>query len=173
MNSEPPSLSMDIAANDAALEGALDCPSNVTGLVTLAHGSGSSWLSSRNRYVIDQPHAAGLGTLSFDLSSIEGAPHVLRHFDIALPAYRPQGVIHATDSVARERSLQLGYFGASTGAAIAILTAFELDDACTIKAVTNRGDRPDFASRCALVRLACPTLLVVGAADLDVPDLSR
>ncbi|NMG73049.1 alpha/beta hydrolase, partial [Azoarcus communis SWub3 = DSM 12120] len=90
MNSEPLSLSMDIVADDAVLEGALDCPGNATGLVIFAHGSGSSRFSPRNRYVADQLHAAGLGTLLFDLLSAEEASHASCRFDIALLARRLQ-----------------------------------------------------------------------------------
>jgi pimeloyl-ACP methyl ester carboxylesterase len=173
MNAEPLSLSMDIVADDAVLEGTLDCPGNATGLVIFAHGSGSSRFSPRNRYVADQLHAAGLGTLLFDLLSAEEASHASCRFDIALLARRLQTATHAVGSIARERSLRLGYFGASTGAAAAILAASELDDACAIEAVVSRGGRPDLAGQRALARLACPTLLIVGAADLDVLDLNR
>ena len=173
MNAEPLSLSMDIVADEAVLEGTLHCPGNATGLVIFAHGSGSSRLSPRNRYVADQLHAAGLGTLLFDLLSADEASHASCRFDIGLLARRLQTATHAVRSIARERSLRLGYFGASTGAAAAILAASEQDDACPIEAVVSRGGRPDLAGQRALSTLACPTLLIVGAADLDVLDLNR
>lgn len=173
MNPEPLSLSMDIVADEAVLEGTLDCPGNATGLVIFAHGSGSSRHSPRNQYVAHQLHAAGLGTLLFDLLSAEEASHASCRFDIDLLARRLHTATHAVGSIARERRLRLGYFGASTGAAAAILAAAEQDDACPIEAVVSRGGRPDLAGQRALSNLACPTLLIVGAADLDVLDLNR
>lgn len=173
MNAEPLSLSMDIVADEAVLEGTLTCPGNATGLVIFAHGSGSSRLSPRNRYVADQLHAAGLGTLLFDLLSADEALHASCRFDIGLLARRLQTATHAVRSIARKRGLRLGYFGASTGAAAAILAAAEPDDSYPIEAVVSRGGRPDLAGQSALSKLTCPTLLIVGAADLDVLDLNR
>nr|WP_311529331.1 alpha/beta hydrolase [uncultured Ralstonia sp.] len=173
MNAEPLSLGMDIVADDAVLEGSLTCPANAVGLVIFAHGSGSSRLSPRNRYVADHLHAARLGTLLFDLLSAEEAAHASCRFDIGLLARRLRTATHAVRSIARERRLRLGYFGASTGAAAAILAAAEPDDACPIEAVVSRGGRPDLAGQRALGKLACPTLLIVGAADLEVLDLNR
>lgn len=173
MNAEPLSLSMDIVADEAVLEGTLTCPGNATGLVIFAHGSGSSRLSPRNRYVADQLHAAGLGTLLFDLLSADEASHASCRFDIGLLARRLQTATHAVGDIARKRGLRLGYFGASTGAAAAILAAAEPDDSFPIEAVVSRGGRPDLAGQSALSKLTCPTLLIVGAADLDVLDLNR
>lgn len=173
MNAEPLSLSMDIVADEAVLEGTLTCPGNATGLVIFAHGSGSSRLSPRNRYVADQLHAAGLGTLLFDLLSADEALHASCRFDIGLLARRLQTATHAVGDIARKRGLRLGYFGASTGAAAAILAAAEPDDSFPIEAVVSRGGRPDLAGQSALSKLTCPTLLIVGAADLDVLDLNR
>lgn len=173
MNAEPLTLSMDIVVDEAVLEGTLTCPGNATGLVIFAHGSGSSRLSPRNRYVADQLHAAGLGTLLFDLLSAEEASHASCRFDIGLLAQRLHAATHAAGSTARERGLPLGYFGASTGAAAAILAAAEPNEAHPIEAVVSRGGRPDLAGQSALINLACPTLLIVGAADLNVLELNR
>ncbi|MET3444827.1 alpha/beta hydrolase [Ralstonia sp. 1138] len=173
MNAEPLSLSMDIVADEAVLEGTLTCPSNATGLVIFAHGSGSSRLSPRNRYVADQLRAAGLGTLLFDLLSADEALHASCRFDIGLLARRLHTATHGVGDIARKRGLRLGYFGASTGAAAAILAAAEPDDSYPIEAVVSRGGRPDLAGQSALSKLTCPTLLIVGAADLDVLDLNR
>lgn len=164
---------MDIVADEAVLEGRLTCPGNATGLVIFAHGSGSSRLSPRNRYVADQLHAAGLGTLLFDLLSADEASHASCRFDIGLLAQRLRTATHAVGDIARKRGLRLGYFGASTGAAAAILAAAEPDDTFPIEAVVSRGGRPDLAGQPALSKLTCPTLLIVGAADLDVLDLNR
>ena len=173
MHAEPLSLSMDIVADDTVLEGSLSCPGNAVGLVIFAHGSGSSRLSPRNRYVAHQLNGAGLGTLLFDLLSAEEAAHASCRFDIRLLAQRLRTATHAVGDIARERKLRLGYFGASTGAAAAILAAANADDACPIDAVVSRGGRPDLAGQHALSQLACPTLLIVGAADLAVLDLNR
>ena len=173
MNAEPLSLSMDIVADDTVLEGPLDGPGNAVGLVLFAHGSGSSRFSPRNRYVADHLHAAGLGTLLFDLLSPEEAANASCRFDISLLAQRLRTATHAVGSIARERQLRLGYFGASTGAAAAIQAASDADDTYPIEAVVSRGGRPDLAGQRALGRLACPTLLIVGAADLEVLDLNR
>ncbi|MCO5398873.1 dienelactone hydrolase family protein [Ralstonia soli] len=173
MHAEPLSLSMDIVADDAVLEGNLNCPANAFGLVIFAHGSGSSRLSPRNRYVADQLNAAGLGTLLFDLLSDDEAAHASCRFDIELLAQRLRTATRAVGNIARERKLRLGYFGASTGAAAAILAAADSDDACPIEAVVSRGGRPDLAGQHALSKLACPTLLIVGAVDLDVLGLNR
>lgn len=173
MNPEPLSLSMDIVTDDAVLEGTLSCPGTATGLVIFAHGSGSSRLSPRNRYVADQLYAAGLGTLLFDLLSPEEASHASCRFDIDLLAQRLRTATHAAGNIARERRLRLGYFGASTGAAAAIQAASEPDDAYPIEAVVSRGGRPDLAGQRALSKLGCPTLLIVGAVDLEVLDLNR
>lgn len=173
MNAEPLSLSMDIAADDAMLEGHLSCPGNAFGLVIFAHGSGTSRLSPRNRYVADQLNAAGLGTLLFDLLSAEEAAHASCRFDIGLLAQRLRAATHAVGSIARERKLRLGYFGASTGAAAAILAAANSDDAGPVEAIVSRGGRPDLAGQRALSQLTCPTLLIVGAVDLDVLGLNR
>ena len=173
MSAEPLSLSMDIVADDAVLEGTLDCPGNAVGLVIFAHGSGSSRFSPRNRYVADQLHASGLGTLLFDLLSAEEAANASCRFDINLLVRRLRTATHAVGSIARERKLRLGYFGASTGAAAAIQAAADSDDTYPIDAVVSRGGRPDLAGQHALRRLTCPPLLIVGAADLDVLDLNR
>ena len=173
MNAEPLSLSMDIVADDAVLEGSLTCPRNAFGLVIFAHGSGSSRFSPRNRYVADHLHAAGLATLLFDLLSAEEAAHASCRFDIGLLAQRLCTATRAVGSIARERKLRLGYFGASTGAAAAILAETESDEARPIDAIVSRGGRPDLAGQRALRLLACPTLLIVGAADQDVLDLNR
>jgi pimeloyl-ACP methyl ester carboxylesterase len=173
MNAEPLSLDMDIVVDDTVLEGSLSCPGNAVGLVIFAHGSGSSRHSPRNRYVADQFYAAGLGTLLFDLLSAEEAALASCRFDIDLLARRLRTATHAVGSIARERKLRLGYFGASTGAAAAIRAAAESDNACPIDALVSRGGRPDLADQQALGKLACPTLLIVGAADPDVLDLNR
>ncbi|MDE2203562.1 MAG: alpha/beta hydrolase [Burkholderiaceae bacterium] len=173
MNPEALNLSMDIVADDAMLEGNLTCPGNAIGLVIFAHGSGSSRLSPRNRFVADRLNAGGLGTLLFDLLTPDEAAHAANRFDIELLAQRLRTATHAVGHIARERQLRLGYFGASTGAAAAIQAAAAPDGPYRIDAIVSRGGRPDLAGADALAQLACPTLLIVGAADIDVLDLNR
>lgn len=173
MDFETRSLSMDIVADDAVLEGNLVCPSHATGLVIFAHGSGSSRLSPRNRFVADRLNASGLATLQFDLLTADEAAHAACRFDIDLLAQRLRIATHAVGSIARERNLRLGYFGASTGAAAAVRAATDADGLYQIDAVVSRGGRPDLAGNTALADLACPTLLIVGSADLDVLELNR
>lgn len=173
MNTETLSQRTSIVADGAVLEGHLTCPDNATGLVIFAHGSGSSQWSPRNRFVADQPNAAKLGTLLFDLLTADEAAHAACRFDIGLLAQRLRTATHAVGDIARKRKLRLGYFGASTGAAAAIQAAALPDDLFRIDAVVSRGGRPDLAGPLALEQLASPTLLIVGTADPDVLDLNR
>jgi pimeloyl-ACP methyl ester carboxylesterase len=156
------------------LSGDLVVPPNATGIVLFAHGSGSSRHSSRNRYVAGVLQKGGLGTLLLDLLTEAEEQVDLRggqlRFAIGLLAGR---VIEATDWLRREsatRDLPLGYFGASTGAAAALVAAAERPEA--VGAIVSRGGRPDLAGP-ALPRVQAPTLLIVGGEDLPVIDLNR
>jgi dienelactone hydrolase len=152
------------------LPGMLDIPKAARGMVAFAHGSGSSRFSPRNTYVANALRKAGFGTLLFDLlSEDEGAlrAHV---FDIELLAER---LTAAARWLAAERAvagLPIGLFGASTGAAAALVTAAEAPD--LIHAVVSRGGRPDLAGD-ALARVKAPTLLIVGGDDSEVLALNR
>ncbi|MGH1514350.1 dienelactone hydrolase family protein [Ralstonia solanacearum] len=162
-------LAFEIVADDAVLQGDLVCPEHARGLVLFAHGSGSSRLSPRNRFVAGQLNEAGLGTLLFDLLSDDEARHVACRFDIDLLAERLRIATHAVGYLVRERGLRLGYLGASTGAAAAIRAATARDDdTYRIDAVVSRGGRPDLAGRAALQALQAPTLLIVGGMDTEV-----
>lgn len=149
-------------------------PSNAAGIVLFAHGSGSSRHSPRNRFVAHAIQSAGIGTLLFDLltreeEAVDDADGRLR-FDIGLLARR---LVAATRWLARQRgahALGLGYFGASTGGAAALVAASQLGLA--IDAVVSRGGRPDLAGD-ALPRVQSPTLLIVGERDEVVLDLNR
>jgi putative phosphoribosyl transferase len=141
--------------------------------VLFAHGSGSSRKSPRNRLVAETLRRAGLGTLLFDLLTADeeqdDAVDAHLRFDIDLLARR---LVAATAWVQVRpdlRRLPIGYFGASTGAAAALLAAVEKPE---VMAVVSRGGRPDLASR-VLGRVRVPTLLIVGSADLDVLELNR
>ncbi|HET6467830.1 MAG TPA: hypothetical protein VFG43_05575 [Geminicoccaceae bacterium] len=158
-----------ISIPPVGLEGTLALPDAATGLILFAHGSGSSRFSPRNNHVAGALRAAGLGTLLFDLLVPEEAADRANVFDIGLLASRlAQATAWARAEPATAR-LPLGYFGASTGAAAALVAAAEEGG---IGAVVLRGGRPDLAGP-ALERVGAPTLLIVGGADPDVLALNR
>lgn len=163
-----------IRVDQLALDGVLARPPEAQGLVIFAHGSGSSRFSPRNRYVAQQLNQAGFATLLFDLLSAEEEAReaITRHlrFDIALLSRR---LLAATDQLhawPETSALALGYFGASTGAAAALLAAAERPE--LIGAVVSRGGRPDLA-RPRLAAVRTPTLLIVGGADYEVLALNQ
>jgi dienelactone hydrolase len=163
-----------IPANDVCLAGTLAVPPKASGIVLFAHGSGSSRLSPRNRHVAEVLQHAGLATLLFDLLTVaeerEDAVTTAWRFDIPLLARR---LVEVTDWVQRAspcRALPLGYFGASTGAAAALIAAAERP--AQVQAVVSRGGRPDLAGP-ALPRVKAPTLLLVGGHDPTVLRLNR
>jgi dienelactone hydrolase len=156
------------------IEADLQVPARATGLVVFAHGSGSSRFSSRNRSVADYLHGRGLGTLLLDLLTRgEEAVDVYTReyrFDIERLGAR---VVLATDWIQGRQDLQtlpIGYFGASTGAAAALIAAAERPSLA--RAVVSRGGRPDLAGA-ALPRVTAPTLMIVGGRDEPVIDLNR
>jgi putative phosphoribosyl transferase len=163
-----------VPAGPAGLEGDLTLPPEAAGVVLFAHGSGSSRHSPRNRYVAHLLHQGRLGTLLLDLLTIqeEAADRRTGHlrFDIGLLAER---LVAATDWLQREPEtgrLPFGYFGASTGAAAALVGAAERPQ--LVRAVVSRGGRPDLAGA-ALPRVRAPTLLIVGGEDVHVIQLNR
>ncbi len=160
-------------SEDETLEGALVLPTDAWGVVLFAHGSGSSRHSPRNRYVADVLQRSGLGTLLVDLLTAseerkDQNSGYLR-FDIELLADRLRRVTDWFSELPVSRGLPLGYFGASTGAAAALMAA--VGDA-RISAIVARGGRPDLAGP-ALVKVAAATLLIVGSADSHVLSLNR
>ena len=153
-----------------ALSGDLTVPPDPCGIVVFAHGSGSSRLSPRNTYVADKLNARGFATLLFDLLTAREGLHKHNVFDIPLLADR---VVEACMWIASEpdiADLPLGLFGASTGAAAAIVAAAELKE--RIAAVVSRGGRPDMAMD-HLPMVISPTLLIVGSLDHDVRRLNE
>ena len=162
------------SVDDVILEGNLNLPPQASGIVLFAHGSGSSRFSKRNQYVADVLRGAGLATFLFDLLTGEEAAldekTMLLRFDIPLLAQR---LVGATDWVREQKDigrLPLGYFGASTGAAAALVAAAERPQ--DVAAVVSRGGRPDLAEgELSLVRAA--TLLIVGGDDYQVIELNR
>ncbi|KFC69267.1 putative phosphoribosyl transferase [Bosea sp. LC85] len=163
-----------VPAGPITLEGNLTLPSDARGLVLFAHGSGSSRHSPRNRSVAGALNEARLATLLLDLLTTEEdrldqVTAALR-FDIRLLANR---LVYATDwldAFKDTTALRLGYFGASTGAAAALMAAAERPDRAA--AVVSRGGRPDLAAS-VLPGVRAPTLLIVGGADTQVISFNR
>jgi putative phosphoribosyl transferase len=163
-----------VAAGLVTVVGNLVVPERALGVVLFAHGSGSSRKSPRNRYVAQELADRGLATLLLDLltpeeEAVDFETAHLR-FDIGLLAHRLADATEWLIEQPSTRNLRIGYFGASTGAAAALVAA-ALRPA-SIGAVVSRGGRPDLAGD-ALPRVRAPTLLIVGADDLPVIDLNQ
>ena len=163
-----------IPGGQVMLEGDLAIPTSARGMVLFAHGSGSSRYSPRNRYVARVLQRAGFATLLMDLLTAEeealDARTAALRFDIDLLARR---LILATRWLRDEpqtAKLPIGYFGASTGAAAALVAAAGIPD--LVHAIVSRGGRPDIAGE-LLRRVVAPTLLIVGSEDPIVLDLNR
>jgi putative phosphoribosyl transferase len=167
-------VNVSISVHGHTIYGDLTHVPGAKGVVIFAHGSGSSRFSRRNKFVAHVLQQAGLATLLFDLLTPEEEQVDRRtleyRFDVALLAERLLG---ATDWISKQQDLsrlRIGYFGASTGAAAAVIAA-ALRPAL-INAVVSRGGRPDLAGN-ALPRVAAPTLLIVGELDPEVIELNR
>lgn len=163
-----------IEVNDIKLEGNLYLVENSSGIVLFAHGSGSSRMSPRNRYVAEYLNKAGLSTLLFDLLTTEEdeVDQFTREFrfDIPLLAKRLVGATDWLQSQAELINLNIGYFGSSTGAAAALIAAAERPE--VTHAVVSRGGRPDLAG-VSLPEVKAPTLLIVGGWDDVVIELNQ
>lgn len=152
-------------------EGTLGLPASpVRGLILFAHGSGSSRFSPRNNFVASAVRETGLATLLFDLLSEHEERDRANVFNIDLLADRLVAATTWTRTSEVTRSLPLGYFGASTGAAAALVAAAR--PGTDIRAIVSRGGRPDLAGG-ALSQVKAPTLLIVGARDTEVLALNR
>ena len=161
---------VDVDVGALELPGHLAVPADAIGVVVFAHGSGSSRHSPRNQFVADRLGAAGLATLTFDLLTDAEARDRRNVFDIGLLASR---LIRAVEWVRRQRvvgNLPVALFGASTGAAAALVAAS--DPALPLTAVVSRGGRPDLAGD-RLGHVSAPTLLIVGGDDTTVLGLNR
>jgi putative phosphoribosyl transferase len=149
-------------------------PEQARGVVVFAHGSGSSRHSPRNRFVAGQLCTAGLATVLADLlTPMEEQRDTLTaelRFDIGLLATRVAGLTDWVVAGERTAGLGVGLFGASTGAAAALVAAAERPD--TVRAIVSRGGRPDLAGE-YLIRVRQPTLLIVGGEDPVVIELNR
>lgn len=163
-------LPVFIPAGDVRLSGDLALPAAARGLVLFAHGSGSSRSSPRNRMVAGELRRSGVGTLLFDLLTEVESGNRMKVFDIPLLADRLVAATAWVTTRPELGSLRVGYFGASTGAAAALVAAARHDS--RVAAVVSRGGRPDLAAE-ALPRVSVPTLLIVGGHDDVVLDLNR
>jgi putative phosphoribosyl transferase len=163
-----------IPADGHLLDGDLGLPQGARGLVLFAHGSGSSRKSPRNRFVAETIRGRGVGTLLFDLltPAEERAEERTRHlrFDIGLLAARLEAALAWAAEAEPTRGLRCGCFGASTGAAAALVAAADAPD--VVHAVVSRGGRPDLAGP-ALAAVRAPTLLIVGGDDGPVVGMNR
>jgi len=161
---------VEIPAGRRSLSGILHVPAGATGVVVFAHGSGSGRFSPRNQFVARVLQEAGLATLLIDLLEEEEAGDREKVFDIALLADRLACAADWLSSQSETGGLRVGYFGASTGAAAALLAAARAPSA--IGAVVSRGGRPDLA-RASLPIVQAPTLLIVGGNDDVVIELNE
>ena len=165
---------VSIPLGPITLEGDLSIPDGATGIVVFAHGSGSSRHSPRNRFVAQHLQERGLATLLFDLltpeeEEIDAVTAHLR-FDIEMLATR---LVAATVWLLQQpatKNLRIGYFGASTGAAAALIAAARKPEA--VMSVVSRGGRPDLAKE-SLANVKAPTLLIVGGWDTPVIEMNR
>ncbi|MDQ2669669.1 MAG: dienelactone hydrolase family protein [Gemmatimonadota bacterium] len=163
-----------IPLDGVTLDGTLTIPPDARGLVLFAHGSGSSRHSPRNRYVAATLQERGFGTLLMDLLTAEEeqVDQVTRHlrFDVHLLADRLASAAHWAEDAPETAPLPVGYFGASTGAAAALVAAAR--EPSRVFAVVSRGGRPDLAGD-ALTAVRAPTLLIVGGRDEVVIQLNQ
>jgi putative phosphoribosyl transferase len=176
-NSAPGSSESEvrIPSGGAWLYGDLSIPPGFAGIVLFAHGSGSGRHSARNRQVAQRLQQAGIATLLFDLLTAQEEQvdvHTREHrFDIPLLTRRMQDATAWAGARPELQHAPVGYFGASTGSAAALIAAARLGD--RIAAVVSRGGRPDLAGAAALSAVKAPTLLIVGGADHGVIELNQ
>jgi len=165
---------MKIPVGNVVLMGNLNLPSDAKGVVLFAHGSGSGRFSPRNQYVAKEFNKAKIGTLLFDLltSAEEEEDNVTAEYRFNIPLLANR-LIGATEWLKKDpltKNCLFGYFGASTGAAAALIAAAKLPN--DMAAVVSRGGRPDLANN-YLPQVKSPTLLLVGGSDIEVIELNR
>lgn len=164
-----------LPSGDAWLYGDLALPEGFSALVLFAHGSGSGRHSARNRQVAQRLQQRGIATLLFDLLTVQEEQVDLQtrehRFDIPLLTRRMQDATLWASSQPQLQHARIGYFGASTGSAAALIAAARLGH--RISAVVSRGGRPDLAGPVALAAVTAPTLLIVGGADSAVIGLNQ
>lgn len=160
----------EVQVGELHLPGLVSMPANAQGLVLFAHGSGSSRLSTRNQFVARKLQAGGMATLLFDLLTPAEAEDRRNVFDIELLAERVLEAVDWASSNEQLNKLEFGLFGASTGAAAALVAASR--PLPTVRAVVSRGGRPDLAYQ-VLSQVTAPTLLIVGERDEEVLRLNQ
>ncbi|ODT98649.1 MAG: hydrolase [Planctomycetes bacterium SCN 63-9] len=170
MKTENVTREVSIPAVGMQLGGTLVLPHDASGLILFAHGSGSGRFSPRNQSVARSLQRAGLATLLIDLLGEGEASDLRKVFDIELLADRLQSAAILLGRDPATRGLRLGFFGASTGAAAALVAAARCPE--LVGAVVSRGGRPDLASG-DLPDVTAPTLLIVGGLDQEVLELNR
>lgn len=161
---------LKIKIGNVSLEGELNIPDRPLGLIIFSHGSGSSRFSTRNRLVAKFLNVNGLGTFLFDLLTKKEDQDYELHFDIELLSKRLEEMTRYLLKLPETKNLPFAYFGASTGAASALIAASKLQN--KIKAVVSRGGRVDMASD-FLQDVKAPTLLIVGELDFQVLTLNQ
>lgn len=161
----PAGVTITITVDGVSLAGSLVVPKGAKSIVLFAHGSGSSRFSPRNGSVAKELQDAGIATLLIDLLTEEEDEVYETRFDIGLLAERLGAIVRWLEKEPSTKTLTVGLFGASTGAAAALLVAARFRK--TIAAVVSRGGRPDLAMS-ELSRVSAPTLLIVGGEDHDV-----
>jgi putative phosphoribosyl transferase len=161
---------VDVEAGSVRLPGDLEVPDRIRGLVVFAHGSGSSRRSPRNAWVAERLRDEGFGTLLFDLLTNPEERDRRNVFDVGLLASRLTAATRWLAGRPEAAGLSMGFFGASTGAAAALVAA--ADAGTNVGAVVSRGGRPDLAGD-RLPDVVAPTLLIVGGRDGVVLDLNR
>lgn len=167
-------IEVSLELEGAALEGALVLPDQPIGIVLFAHGSGSSRFSPRNNAVAARLRAAGMATLLMDLLTPAEDADYENRFNIPLLADRLDAAAQWVFDDPRFNKLPLALFGASTGAAAALmLAAKRASSSNPICSVVSRGGRPDLVPKDELARVAAPTLLLVGSLDSQVIDLNQ
>ncbi|TKS59560.1 MAG: DeoR family transcriptional regulator [Nitrospira sp.] len=159
-----------ITKGKLALEGILGLPAGSRGVVVFAHGSGSGRFSPRNNFVARYLQQNSLATLLLDLLTPEEADDRRKVFDIDLLADRLLLAKAWLGAEPRTKNLEIGYFGASTGAGAALQAAAR--DPASIRAVVSRGGRPDLAEP-YLASVTAPTLLIVGGYDEPVIEMNQ
>ena len=161
---------INIPAGEVNLTGNLVIPENAKSIIIFSHGSGSSRLSPRNYYVARKLQNGGFATLLFDLLTEEEDLDYEMRFNIPLLTERLERVAHWVVEHPVTEGFDIGFFGASTGAASALAAAANLHG--TVKAVVSRGGRPDLAMQ-ELLEVETPTLLIVGSLDKNVINFNR
>lgn len=162
---------LQIPVDDVTLKGDIEMPEHAKGLIIFSHGSGSSRLSPRNRFVASSLKENGFGTLLFDLLTPYEDQNYEMRFNIELLTNRLVTVTRWMKNQEEYKGLNIGFFGASTGAASALRAAVSLGPEI-VKAVVSRGGRPDLAEE-KLGSVKSPTLLLVGGLDTKVIKLNQ